>query len=52
MPVGLLGRKVGMTQIYNDDGDLVPVTVVEAGPCVVLLLRSVERDGYVAVQLG
>ena len=52
MPVGLLGRKVGMTQIYNDDGDLVPVTVVEAGPCVVLQLRSVERDGYEAVQLG
>ncbi len=52
MPVGLLGRKVGMTQVYNDDGDLVPVTVVEAGPCVVLQLKTVERDGYEAVQVG
>ena len=52
MPVGLLGRKVGMTQVYTDDGDLIPVTVVEAGPCVVLQLKTVERDGYEAVQLG
>ncbi|HAB12899.1 MAG TPA: 50S ribosomal protein L3 [Planctomycetaceae bacterium] len=52
MPVGLLGRKVGMTQVYSDDGDLIPVTVVEAGPCVVLQLKTVERDGYEAVQLG
>ena len=50
--VGLLGRKVGMTQVYTDDGDLIPVTVVEAGPCVVLQLKTVERDGYEAVQLG
>ena len=52
MPVGLLGRKVGRTQVYTDDGDLIPVTVVEAGPCVVLQLKTVERDGYEAVQLG
>ena len=52
MPVGLLGRKVGMTQVYTDDGDLIPVTVVEAGPCVVLQLKTVERDGYEAVELG
>jgi large subunit ribosomal protein L3 len=52
MPVGLLGRKVGMTQVYDEAGDLVPVTVIEAGPCVVLQLRTVERDGYEAVQLG
>ncbi|MGE3314864.1 MAG: 50S ribosomal protein L3 [Planctomycetaceae bacterium] len=52
MPVGLLGRKVGMTQIYNEAGDLVPVTVIEAGPCVVLSLRTTDRDGYEAVQLG
>jgi large subunit ribosomal protein L3 len=52
MPVGLLGRKVGMTQIYDEAGDLIPVTVIEAGPCVVLQLRTVERDGYEAVQLG
>ena len=52
MPVGLLGRKVGMTQVYTDDGDLIPVTVVEAGPCVVVQRKTVERDGYEAVQLG
>ena len=52
MPVGLLGRKVGTTQIYNDDGRIVPVTVIEAGPCVVLQLRTRQRDGYEAVQLG
>ena len=52
MPVGLLGRKVGTTQIYDEDGALVPVTVLEAGPCVVLKLRTADRDGYEAVQLG
>jgi large subunit ribosomal protein L3 len=49
---GILGRKLGMTQIFTDDGSTVPVTVVEAGPCVVLALRTKERDGYEAVQLG
>lgn len=52
MPLGLLGRKIGMTQVYNDDGGVVPVTVVEAGPCVVLQVRTLERDGYEGVQLG
>ena len=52
MSVGLLGRKVGMTQVYDADGVIVPVTVIEAGPCVVLHVRSSERDGYDAVQLG
>lgn len=52
MPVGLLGRKVGMTQIYDDQGKLWSVTVLEAGPCVVLQRRTRERDGYEAVQLG
>lgn len=52
MPVGLLGKKVGSTQVYGDDGNLIPVTVIEAGPCVVLQLRTKERDGYEAVQLG
>jgi len=49
---GILGRKLGMTQIFTDDGATVPVTVVEAGPCVVVALRDVKRDGYQAVQLG
>ncbi len=52
MPVGLLGRKVGNTQVYNESGEIVPVTVIEAGPCVVLQIRTQERDGYEAVQLG
>lgn len=49
---GILGKKVGMTQIFDDDGKVVPVTVIEAGPCVVVQRKSQERDGYEAVQLG
>lgn len=52
MNVGLLGRKVGMTQIYQEDGTAVPVTVLECGPCTVLQVRTEERDGYHALQLG
>jgi large subunit ribosomal protein L3 len=52
MSLGILGRKVGMTQIYDETGRAVPVTVIQAGPCHVLQLRTVERDGYEAVQLG
>jgi large subunit ribosomal protein L3 len=52
MRVGLLGRKVGMTQVYQEDGAAVPVTVLECGPCTVLQVRTPERDGYSAVQLG
>lgn len=52
MTVGLLGRKVGMTQIYQEDGTAVPVTVLECGPCTVLQIRTQERDGYHALQLG
>ncbi len=49
---GILGRKVGMTQVYDESGQVVPVTVVEAGPCDVLQIRTSDRDGYEAVQLG
>ncbi|MFN0198891.1 MAG: 50S ribosomal protein L3 [Planctomycetaceae bacterium] len=52
MPVGLLGRKVGMTQVYNEKGAVIPVTVVELGPCTVLQVRTADRDGYEAVQVG
>ncbi len=52
MPVGLLGRKIGMTQVYDEQGEIIPVTVIEAGPCVVLQLRTLEADGYQAVQIG
>lgn len=52
MNVGLLGRKIGMTQIYEPDGTVVPITVLECGPCKVLQVRTAERDGYHALQLG
>ena len=52
MSIGLLGRKVGMTQIYDSTGDVVPVTVIQAGPCHVLQLKTIDRDGYEAVQIG
>jgi large subunit ribosomal protein L3 len=49
---GIIGKKVGMTQVYAENGQAFPVTVLEAGPCVVVQRRSKERDGYAAVQLG
>jgi large subunit ribosomal protein L3 len=49
---GVLGEKLGMTQIFDDEGRIVPVTVVQAGPCVVTRVRTPEQDGYSAVQLG
>ena len=52
MRVGLLGRKIGMTQIFQEDGTAVPITVLECGPCTVLQIKSVEKDGYEALQVG
>lgn len=52
MTKGILGRKIGMTQVFAENGDLIPVTVVEAAPNVVLQVKSAETDGYEAVQLG
>jgi len=52
MITGLLGKKVGMTQLLNDDGTVVPVTVIQAGPCVVVQRKTKQKDGYDAVQLG
>jgi len=52
MAKGILGRKIGMTQIFSEDGKLIPVTVVKADPNVVLQVKTVETDGYEAVQLG
>ena len=49
---GILGRKIGMTQIFNENGETVPVTVIEAGPCVVTQIRTSDRDGYEAIQMG
>lgn len=52
MTKGILGRKIGMTQVFAENGDLIPVTVIEAAPNVVLQKKSVETDGYEAIQLG
>src|ERR1700694_4399251 len=52
MAIGLLGFKVGMTQVYDDQGRIAPVTVLQVGPCPVLQVRDQQRDGYDAVQLG
>lgn len=49
---GILGKKVGMTQIFDEEGRAIPVTVVEAGPCVIVQRKSIDRDGYEAVQIG
>ena len=52
MKKGLIGKKLGMTQLFDQNGNVVPVTVIEAGPCVVAQKKTVENDGYDAVQLG
>ncbi len=52
MSKGLIGKKVGMTQIFDEKGMIIPVTVIEAGPCVVSQVKTVETDGYNAIQLG
>ncbi len=52
MTRGILGKKIGMTQIFDDQGRVVPVTVVQAGPCIVVQRKTTERDGYESVQLG
>ena len=52
MQQGIIGKKIGMTQIFNEAGKVIPVSVIEAGPCVVVQKKTVENDGYEAVQLG
>ena len=52
MKKGIIGRKVGMTQIFDEKGNVIPVTVIEAGPCVVAQVKTVEKEGYNALQLG
>lgn len=52
MKKGIIGKKIGMTQIFDESGKVIPVTVVEAGPCVVVQKKTVENDGYEAIQLG
>ncbi len=52
MAPGILGKKIGMTQFFDDEGRVVPVTVLQAGPCVVVQRKNVDRDGYEAIQVG
>mgnify|MGYP004686481961 FL=1 len=52
MKKGLIGKKIGMTQIFDEAGNVIPVTVVEAGPCTVTQIKTVENDGYQAIQVG
>ena len=52
MKKGIIGRKIGMTQIFDEKGNVIPVTVIEAGPCVVAQVKTIETDGYDALQLG
>ncbi|MFO7172005.1 MAG: 50S ribosomal protein L3 [Bacillota bacterium] len=52
MKKGILGRKLGMTQVFDEEGRVIPVTVIEAGPCVVVQKKTVETDGYTAIQIG
>lgn len=50
--IGLIGKKIGMTQVFDEDGKIIPVTVVHAGPCQVLEMKSQDKDGYIAIKLG
>jgi len=52
MRKSILGRKIGMSQVFDEEGKAVPVTVIEAGPCYVVQKKTMERDGYTALQVG
>lgn len=52
MAVGLLGNKIGMTQIFDDSGNIIPVTILKVGPCVITQVKTIEKDGYNAIQVG
>ena len=52
MQKAIIGKKIGMTQIFDENGKVIPVTVVEAGPCVIVQKKTVKNDGYAAVQMG
>ena len=52
MAVGLLGNKIGMTQIFDESGNIIPVTILKVGPCVITQIKTVEKDGYSAIQVG
>ena len=52
MAVGLLGNKIGMTQIFDESGNIIPVTILKVGPCVITQVKTIEKDGYNAIQVG
>ena len=52
MQKAIIGKKLGMTQVFSPEGKLIPVTVIEAGPCTVVQKKSIEKDGYEAIQIG
>ena len=52
MVVGLLGNKIGMTQIFDESGNIIPVTILKVGPCVITQIKTIEKDGYSAIQVG
>lgn len=52
MPIGLLGTKIGMTQLFNDQGSAIPVTILQVGPCTITQIKTQENDGYKAIQIG
>ena len=52
MTIGILGNKIGMTQIFNDKGDVIPVTIIKTSPCVITQIKSTETNGYSAIQIG
>ena len=52
MKKGIIGKKIGMTQSFDEVGNVIPVTVIEAGPCVVVQKKTIENDGYQAIQIG
>ena len=52
MDIGLLGNKIGMTQIFEESGNIIPVTILKVGPCVVTQIKTIEKDGYDAIQVG
>nr|YP_009244223.1 ribosomal protein L3 [Gelidium elegans]AMK96465.1 ribosomal protein L3 [Gelidium elegans] len=52
MSIGLLGKKIGMTQIFDNSGNIIPVTILQAGPCIITHIKTQEKDGYQAIQIG
>ncbi|MGB9893507.1 MAG: 50S ribosomal protein L3, partial [Candidatus Saccharicenans sp.] len=52
MVEGIIGRKVGMTQVFDEEGNIIPVTIIKAGPCTIIQKKTKEKDGYEALQLG